>query len=72
MKIIYELDSENPDQREDIEIMHNARKYWSTVWEIDQKIRSWQKYGNDGKYDTAAKILDEVRNIISESGVTHI
>ena len=72
MKIIYELDSENPDQREDIEIMHNARKYWSALCEIDQKIRSWQKYGNDGKYDTAAKILNEVRDMILESGASNI
>ncbi len=66
MKIIYELDSENPDQREDIEVMHNARKYFSLLWNIDQRIRSWQKHGNDGKYETAAKVLDEIRDMISE------
>ncbi len=71
MKIIYELDSDNPDQSTDIEIMHNAQKYWSALWEIDQKIRSWQKHGNDRKYETAAKILDEVRAMISETGATN-
>lgn len=71
MKIIYELDSENPDHRDDIEIIHNAQKYWSALWEIDQRIRSWQKHG-DGKYETAVRILDEVRSLISETGATHI
>jgi hypothetical protein len=71
MKIIYELDSDNPEQSADIEIMHNAQKYWSALWEIDQKIRSWQKHGNDRKYETAAKILDEVRAMISETGATN-
>lgn len=71
MKITYELDSENPDQRQDIEIMHNAHKYWSTLWEIDQRIRSWQKHGDDGKYETAAKVLDEVRDMISETNAIH-
>ena len=71
MKITYELDSENPDQRQDIQIMHNAHKYWSTLWKIDQRIRSWQKHGDDGKYETAAKVLDEVRDMISETNAIH-
>lgn len=69
MKIIYELDSDNPEHREDIEIMHNAHKYRSALWNIDQDIRSWQKYGDDRKYETAAKILDEIRTLISEAGI---
>jgi hypothetical protein len=72
MKIIYELDSDNPDQHQDIEIMHNAQKYWSMLWKIDQKIRSWQKHGDDRKYETAAALLDEVRNMISETDAIHI
>ncbi len=72
MKIIYELDSDNPDHKTDIEMMHNAHKYWSTLWDIDQKIRSWQKHGVDGKHETAAKILDEVRDMITESGARNI
>lgn len=72
MKIIYELDSDNPDHRENIEIMHNAYKYCSMLRKIDRIIHSWKKHGDDKKYETAAKLLDEVRDIISETGVNHI
>ena len=72
MKIIYELDSENPDHRGDIEVMHNARKYWSALWEIDQKVRYWQKHGDDGEYETASKILDAIRDMIIETGARNI
>lgn len=69
MKITYELDSENPDHRADIEIMHNASNYWSALWDIDQKIRSFQKYSEDRTYESAAKVLDEVRSMIAESEI---
>jgi hypothetical protein len=72
MKIIYELDSDNPDHKADIEMMHNAYKYWSALREIDQKIRSWQKHCDDGKYETAAKVLDEIRDEITESGAREV
>jgi len=72
MKITYELDSENPDHRADIEAMHRARDYRSSLWDIDQIIRSWQKHGDDGKYETAAGILNEIRGIISDTGVHNV
>jgi len=72
MKIIYELDSENPDHRTDIEVMHNARNYYKALWEIDQLVRSWQKYGGDRKHETVEKLLSEIRSMISETGAIEV
>lgn len=64
MKITYELDSNNPDDQEDIENLHHARGYKKALFDIESKIRSWQNFQDDETYEAAAACLDQVSHII--------
>ncbi len=63
MKIIYELNTQDPDQREEILIMAKAEEYHTVLSEIDDKIRSWQRYYHENTLEKADKLLDEVRQM---------
>lgn len=48
-----------------------ARDYHGVLWDVDQKIRSKLKYGEDEwlRIEGALEFLDELRSDINDSGV---
>lgn len=65
MKITYELDSSNPDDHEDIILLHHARHFKNALEEIERRLRNWRKYEDDETYPTAAKCLEDITEIMT-------
>lgn len=68
MKIIYDLDTEK-DARSGIEILHNAQRYYCALWDIEQLIRGVLKYESR---TIDEKLLEEIREIVRETGIHEV
>jgi len=56
-KAIFEFNL--PDDQHDYEIMTQASKVQSFLWDFSQQLRSWYKYDND--FENANDALDKIR-----------
>ena len=55
---------------EDVKGINNWRNYWSSLWELDQWLRSKIKYNNisAAEADAYDKVRDELRNVMDING----
>ena len=67
-----ELTFDLPEEQDLFEIYNNALKYYSTVSEINNFLRSKLKYEeiNDDEYKAYEKTKEELWNILQEKGIT--
>lgn len=69
MKAIFEFDL-SEDQRE-YEVVNQASKMQSLLWDFSQQLRSWRKYGNTFKdaSDALEKITESFYGWVDHHGV---
>jgi hypothetical protein len=60
-----------PEDQHEYEIMSQAQKTQSFLWDFSQQLRSWYKYHNDFKdgNDALNKIRDEFYRLLNEHEV---
>jgi FMN phosphatase YigB (HAD superfamily) len=60
-----------PEDQHEYEIMSQAQKTQSFLWEFSQQLRSWYKYHNDFKdgNDALNKIREEFYRLLNEHEV---
>jgi hypothetical protein len=60
-----------PEDQHEYEIMSQAQKTQSFLWEFSQQLRSWYKYHNDFKdgNDALNKIRDEFYRLLNQHEV---
>ncbi len=72
MKAILEFNL--PDDQDEYELANKGAKMYSVLWELDQSLRAKTKYAPDDlpedKYDAYQEIREELRELMSESGVS--
>jgi hypothetical protein len=61
MKAIIEVDLN--EERSEFELMMNANKWYSVVWDIDQHLRSKTKYASD---DTPGEVVEALYQVREE------
>jgi hypothetical protein len=68
-KAIFEFNL--PDDQHDYEVMTQASKVQSFLWDFSQQLRSWYKYDNDFKNgnDALDKIREEFYRLIKEHNI---
>jgi hypothetical protein len=68
-KAIFEFNL--PDDQHDYEVMTQASKVQSFLWDFSQQLRSWYKYDNDFKNgnDALDKIRAEFYRLIKEHNI---
>jgi hypothetical protein len=57
MKAIFEFNL--PEDQHEYDVMNQASKTQSFLWNFSQQLRSWQKYSND--FQNAGDALDKIR-----------
>ncbi len=57
MKAIFEFNL--PEDQHEYDVMNQANKVQSFLWDFSQQLRSWQKYHND--FTDAGDALDKIR-----------
>ena len=66
--LTYDLDL--PEDLEEFELVNNARKYYSVIWDLDQYLRNFVKYPSDHEdsilTDTMAKVRTELWSLMNE------
>jgi hypothetical protein len=69
MKAVFEFNL--PDDQHEYEVMNQASKVQSFLWDFSQQLRSWYKYHHDFKDadDTLNKIRDEFYRLLNEHQV---
>ena len=60
MKVVMEFNI--PEDNNDYILCNNARKYFSCLWDIDQKMRTYLKHGH--KYASVEDLMEEIRSDI--------
>lgn len=60
-----------PEEQRDYEVMNQASKMQSFLWDFSQQLRSWRKYHNDFKdsSDALSQITDEFYRLLNDHGV---
>jgi hypothetical protein len=60
-----------PDDQHEYEVMSQATKMQSFLWDFSQQLRSWQKYHNDFKDadDALDKIREEFYSLVNGHGI---
>lgn len=62
-----------PEEQDEYEIYHNARKYYSVLWDLDQFLRNKLKYPEDGtselSLDTLADIRSTLHDLLQEKNI---
>lgn len=58
MKAIFEFNL--PEDQHEYEVMSQASRVQSFLWDFSQQLRSWQKYSND--FQSAGDALDKIRS----------
>jgi hypothetical protein len=66
-EIIYKFDTNNPDDRHDIELHHKAEDMWLSLWGFSQYLRGELK-DNSSKlnYKSLEKINDKFYEILDD------
>ncbi|NBP67659.1 MAG: hypothetical protein EBR30_07500 [Cytophagia bacterium] len=71
-KAILEFDLN--EERDEFQLMLNANKWYSVVWDIDQHLRSKTKYASDDTPNEIVEALyqvrEELRGIMNMNGVS--
>lgn len=71
-KAILEFDLN--EERDEFQLMLNANKWYSVVWDIDQHLRSKTKYASDDTPNEIVEALyqvrEELRSIMNMNGVS--
>jgi len=69
MKAVFEFNL--PDDQHDYDIMNQASKTQSFLWDFSQQLRSWYKYHHDFKDadDALNKIRDEFYRLLNNHEV---
>lgn len=60
-----------PEEQRDYDVMNQASKMQSLLWDFSQQLRSWRKYHNDFKdsSDALSQITDEFYRLLNNHGV---
>ena len=60
-----------PDHQNEYEIMNQATKMLRCLWDINEALRSWEKYGHTftDANDAVSKIREDFYNTINNYGV---
>lgn len=60
-----------PDEKIDFDAASKGRAFALAFWELDQKLRSWGKYGHDFKDadEVIDKTRDELRTILFDHNI---
>lgn len=66
MKVKFEFDL--PEDQNEYEVMNQALKTQRFLWDLNQQLRNWQKYGNDFKNadDALGQIRDKFYSLLNE------
>lgn len=69
MKATFEFDL--PEDQHEYEVMSQASKMQSFLWDFSQQLRSWYKYHHDFKdaNDALDKIRDEFYRLLNDHNV---
>lgn len=69
MKATFEFDL--PEDQHEYDIMNQASKMKTMLWEFSQQLRSWEKYGHQFKNadDTLYKIREEFYRLLNNNEV---
>ena len=69
MKAVFEFNL--PEDQNEYEVMSQASKTQSFLWEFSQQLRSWYKYGHQFKdaEDAVDKIREEFYRLLNEHDV---
>lgn len=69
MKAIFEFNL--PEEQREYEVMNQASKMQSFLWDFSQQLRSWRKYHNNFKdaNDALEKITEEFYQLINNNEV---
>ena len=69
MKAVFEFNL--PEDQHDYDVMNQASKAQSFLWDFSQQLRSWYKYHHDFKDadDALNKIRDEFYRLLNEHEV---
>lgn len=63
-----------PEEQEDFELINNASKYYSVIWDLDQFMRNKIKYANDHNpepfIETVQLVRDELWKLMEEKNLT--
>lgn len=70
MKVIYEFDPEDVDDRNALKIVQGANDYYSCLWDIYNKCRHTWKYEERASEDRV-KLAEEVAEMINEMTNVH-
>ncbi|MGQ9610168.1 MAG: hypothetical protein ACUVWN_12770 [bacterium] len=65
MKAILEFSL--PEESNEFKVASNADEYRELLWEIDEKLRLWQK--NKCPFENVEDVIDELRNFIYEETI---
>lgn len=58
MKAILEFNL--PEDRDDFTLAQRGPDYFSFLWDLDQDLRSWQKYGHEFK--SVNEVIEHIRD----------
>lgn len=69
MKITFEFNL--PDDQREYEVVNQAQKMQSLLWDFCQQLRSWRKYGHTFKdaNDALEKITKDFYGLVDHHGV---
>lgn len=70
MEAIYKFDL--PEDQNDLTVFMHAYDWALTVWDMDNKLRNWLKYGHDFKTadESLESVRDELHKILEERSIT--
>jgi hypothetical protein len=58
--LTYDLDQ--PEDQQEFDLVNNARKYYSVLWDIDQYMRNQIKYSSDDTPELYRETIQMVRD----------
>lgn len=67
MKAILEFNL--PEEQEEFDLACDASAYRSILWDVDQQVREWLKFGPPFAHPDAA--LEAIREMISDKTMQH-
>ena len=68
MRVVIEFNL--PEEQEEYDLVHNAGKMHTVLWDFDNKLRDIAKWGHDGyDLDTVERLRDELHELIDDNGL---
>jgi hypothetical protein len=53
-----------PEERDELKLAQRGADYFCFLWDLDQELRSWLKYGHNFK--TPDEVIEAIREKLSE------